>query len=87
MEMKSEVLAEDVRIVGEGANAVEYVSLTCREIAPKPLLQMYDYGLRREEMQHKGKLVGKTVILHINTIRALFAGRPQMVGTLEVPAK
>jgi hypothetical protein len=80
MELTAQVLAEDVR----AKDGVEYVSVTCMEASPKPLLQMFDYGLRREEMQHKGKLVGKTVKLHVNTIRAIFAGRPQMAGTLEL---
>ncbi|HEY5296868.1 MAG TPA: hypothetical protein VIK59_02990 [Verrucomicrobiae bacterium] len=83
MEIQAEVLAEDVRRKDD----VEYVTVTCREIASKPLLQMFDYGLRREEMHHKGKLVGKTVKLHVNTIRAIFAGRPQMSGVLELSVK
>jgi hypothetical protein len=83
MEIQATVLAEDVR----SKDGIEYVSVTCMEASPKPLLQMFDYGLRREELLHKGKLVGKTVKLHVNTIRAIFSGRPQMSGTLELIAK
>jgi hypothetical protein len=78
MELKAEVLAEDVQTRED----VEYVTLSCRELGDKPLLQMLDYGLRREEMSQKGKLLNKTVLLHIQTIRAIFAGRPQCQGHL-----
>lgn len=83
MEIKAQVLAEDCRVVG----GVEYVTITCMETTPNPLLQMFDYGLREEEKPQKGKLVGKAVVLHIATIRALFAGRPQMSGRMELAGK
>ena len=78
MNLKAQVLSEDV----QSRDGVEYVTVTCMETGPLPLLQMFDYGLRREEMSHKGKLVGKSVDLQIKTIRAIFSGRPQMVGQL-----
>jgi uncharacterized protein (UPF0218 family) len=78
MKLTAQVLAEDV----QSRDGVEYVTATCMETGTNPLLQMFDYGLRREEMSHKGKLVGKSVELQIKTIRAIFSGRPQMVGTL-----
>jgi len=80
MEIQAQVLAEDSRV----SNGIEYVSVTCMEASPKPLLQMFDYSLRKEEMPHKGKLLGKHVKLQISSIRAIFSGRPQMSGTLEL---
>jgi hypothetical protein len=78
MLLKAQVLAEDIQT----RDSVEYVSATCMELGPNPLLQMFDYGLRREEASHKGKLVGKTVELQIKTIRFIFSGRPQMSGNI-----
>lgn len=78
MKLTAQVLAQDV----QSRDGVEYVTATCMETGALPLLQMFDYGLRREELSHKDKLVGKTVELQINTIRAIFSGRPQMVGKL-----
>ena len=83
MQVKAEVLAEDSRT----KDGVEYVTLTCRELDAKPLLQMFDYGLRKEELEHKGKLLGKTVNIQVNNIRAIFSGRPQFSGSMAVPAK
>lgn len=83
MEIKALVLAEDTR----EKDGVEYVTVTCMESSPKPLLQMFDYGLRQEEKLHKGKLLGKQVTLHVNTIRAIFSGRPQMSGSMELATK
>ena len=82
MVIKAEVVAEEV----QARDGIEYVQLTCREIATEPLLQMFDYGLRQDELQHKAKLVGKLVELHVKTIRAIFAGRPQFSGRLVVAA-
>lgn len=78
MVIQAEVMAEDAQT----RDGVEYVSVTCRELDANPLLQMFDYGLRRDEMQHKGKLMGKKVKLQITNIRAIFSGRPQMAGHL-----
>ncbi|HEY1663075.1 MAG TPA: hypothetical protein VGI03_11710 [Verrucomicrobiae bacterium] len=80
MFIKAQVLAEDTQT----RDGVEYVTVTCMESGPKPLLQMFDYGLRADEKQHKGKLVGKLVELQVNTIRAIFSGRPQMSGHMEL---
>jgi hypothetical protein len=82
MELKATVLAEDVQT----RDKIEYVTVTCLEQSEKPLLQMLDYGLRNEELSHKGKLVGKSVNLHIQNIRAIFSGRPQCSGHLTVVA-
>jgi hypothetical protein len=82
MELQAQVLAEDVRV----SNGVEYVTVTCMESSPNPLLQMVDYNLRQDEKQHKGKLVGKLVKLKVQTIRAIFSGRPQLSGSLELLA-
>lgn len=83
MFIKAQVLAEDVQT----RDGIEYVSVTCRELDDKPLLQMFDYSLRQDEKQHKGTLTGKTVGLQVANIRAIFSGRPQMSGhlVLEVP--
>jgi hypothetical protein len=79
MNIKAQVLAEDVQV----RDGVEYVTVTVMELDANPLLQMFDYGLRQDERPiYKGKLVGKTVKLQIQTIRAIFAGRPQMQGHL-----
>jgi len=80
MILQAQVLAEDV----QEREGVEYVTITCMETGVTPLLQMFDYGLRADEKIQKGKLVGKQVTLRINTIRAIFAGRPQMNGHLTV---
>jgi len=61
---------------------VEYTTLTAIETGANPLLQMLDYGLRPEEASHKGKLVGKTVRLQVESVRALFGGRPQLSGRI-----
>jgi len=79
MTLKLNVLAESSR-VHEG---VEYTTITGMEVSDKPLLQMVDYGLREEEkLVHKGKLMGKSVLLQVESIRAIFGGRPQLVGRL-----
>jgi len=78
MEIKAMVLAEDAQVKDD----IEYVTVTCMETGSNPLLQMFDYGLRPDEKQHKGKLVGKNLVVQIKTIRAIFAGRPQMQGSL-----
>jgi len=76
MKISANVLAEDVQV----RDGIEYVTITCMETGAQPLLQMFDYGLRVDEKHLKGQLLGKPVSLQINTIRALFSGRPQMVG-------
>jgi len=78
MTVKLRVLAENSRV----ANGVEYVTATGMEESDKPLLQMIDYGLRLEEMSHKGKLTGKTLELQVENVRAIFAGRPQFSGKI-----
>jgi len=80
MKLEATVLAETVQV----RDGVEYVTLTCMEMSTSPLLQMFDYGLRAEEKALKGTLIGKQVQLQVDTIRALFAGRPQMVGRMTV---
>lgn len=78
MNIKMQVLAEDVRVVKN----VEYVTVTGMEVGDKPLLQMFDYGLRAEEMSHKGKLVGKVMDIHVECVRNIFSGRPQFSGKI-----
>lgn len=78
MQTKVTVLAETVQT----RDGVEYVSVTCMEAGPEPLLQMFDYGLRQEEKIHKGKLVGKTMVLKWDNIRSIFSGRPQVNGRI-----
>lgn len=68
-------------------DGVEYVTLTALEESANPLLQMFDYTLRREELVHKGRLVGKVVTLQVETIRAIFSGRPQFNGQMSVNGK
>lgn len=78
MKIEALVLAEDVQT----RDGVEYVSCTCMERGTDPLLQMFDYSLREDERVHKGKLLGKELVIRVNTIRSIFAGRPQMQGKL-----
>lgn len=80
MTLSATVLAESVQT----RDGKEYVTVTAMEASPKPLLQMFDYTLRDDERDHKGKLVGKTVELQVETVRAIFAGRPQLSGHLRV---
>jgi len=73
------ILAETVQ-VREGR---EFVTVTGIEQGTAPMLQMVDYTLKADEAaQHKGKLVGKGVSLHVESVRALFSGRPQLNGRL-----
>jgi len=67
---------------GRTHDGVEYLTATLLETGPTPLLQLMDYGLREEEKHHKGKLQGKTIELQVETIRALFSGRPQLAGRI-----
>ena len=83
MQIESQVMTEQVQI----RNGIEYVTVTCMERGVSPLLQMFDYTLRDDEKEHKGKLVGKNVLIKVSTIRGIFSGRPQMSGTLTVQAK
>ena len=78
MVVKLTVLKEDAR----SSNGVEYVTCTGLEASDKPMLQMLDYGLRRDEFQHKGKLLGKVLELQVETVRDVFSGRPQLTGRI-----
>lgn len=78
MKIEAQVLAEDVQV----RDGVEYVTATCMERGLEPLLQMFDYSLREDERMHKGKLLGKPIVIKVQTIRAIFAGRPQLSGRL-----
>lgn len=78
MLLNLQILAENVQT----RNNVEYVTVTGMETGPTPLLQMVDYGLREEEKPLKGKLVGKTISIQVESVRALFSGRPQLSGRL-----
>lgn len=78
MRIEATVVAEDAQV----RNGIEYVTITCMERGTEPLLQMFDYSLREDERLHKGKLMGKPVAIQVQTIRAIFAGRPQMSGRL-----
>lgn len=80
MQLVATVLAEDTQV----RDNVEYVTITCIETGDAPLLQTFDYSLRADERIHKGKLCGKQVMLHVNTIRSIFSGRPQMVGRMQI---
>jgi len=79
MQLKLRILAESSRTY----NGVEYTTATGMESGPSPLLQMVDYGLREEEKQHKGKLVGKEIVVRVEFIRDMFSGRPQCVGRID----
>jgi len=78
MQLQIQVLKESSR---QNQN-VEYVTITGMESGPEPLLQMVDYNLREDEKPYKGKLVGKVVAVQVENIRALFGGRPQLVGKI-----
>jgi len=80
MNVRCLILAENVNT----RDGVEYVTVTGMEQGVKPLLQMFDYTLTKTELEHKGKLVGKIVELQVETIRAIFSGRPQFNGHLTV---
>ena len=61
----------------------EYVQISCLEQGSQPLLQVFDYSLKKDEIPlYKGKLVGKAVKLRVDTIRSIFSGRPQFAGAL-----
>jgi len=81
--IKAEVLQEDCQV----SKGVEYPQITVRELGETPVLQMIDYGLRRDEAHLKGKLRGKVVEIRIDTFRSIFAGRPQVAGMLVNVAK
>lgn len=78
MTVKLTVLKEDAR----QKDGVEYLTVSGLEAGPTPLLQVLDYGLRADESQHKGKLLGKSLELQVESIRAIFAGRPQLTGRI-----
>lgn len=79
MVIKCVVDKEDVR-VSEGT---EYITATCREVlTDHPMLQFFDYSLRDNERHLKGKLVGKTLTIVWENVRAIFAGRPQVSGMI-----
>jgi len=78
MQIKVQILSQSAQI----RNGVEYVTVTGMEIGEQPLLQMVDYTLRPEESNHKGALLGKSVKLQVECVRALFAGRPQLSGRI-----
>jgi hypothetical protein len=80
MVIKANVLAE----TSQTKDNVEYVQITCMEDDANPLLQMFDYSLAPAEKTQKGTLVGKKVKLQVSNIRAIFAGRPQFAGRMEV---
>lgn len=78
MQVTALTLAESVQT----RDGVEYTTVTAMEQGPAPLLQMFDYTLRADELAHKGKLVGKVIVMRWDTIRALFSGRPQIIGAI-----
>jgi len=80
MKLRSVILAENVNT----RDGIEYVTVTGMEQGEKPLLQMFDYTLNKADLEHKGKLVGKSVEIQVETIRAIFSGRPQFNGHLTV---
>jgi len=83
MRIEATVLAEDARASG----GVEYVTITCMERGDEPMLQMFDYTLRENEKELKGKLKGKAVSLVVANVRSVFNGRPQFSGKLIVAGK
>lgn len=64
------------------SKGVEYPTISVREVGDHPMLQIFDYGLRRDEQDHKGKLVGKELELYVENVRSIFAGRPQINGKI-----
>jgi hypothetical protein len=82
--MKIKALVQDVDI--RQSDGKEYVTVTCSEIGEDKLLQMFDYNLRQEEAPLKATLAGKEVEIVVKTIRAIFSGRPQLVGRLTLLA-
>jgi len=78
MQIQATVLKEETRV----ADGVEYVTVTCLEDSPTPLLQMVDYSLSLEERVHKGKLMGKKIKIQVDNFRSIFAGCQQATGTL-----
>jgi len=63
-------------------DGVEYVTVACMEQGDHPLLQVWDYTLRRDELSNKGLLVGRSVTVRVETIRSIFSGRPQFQGRI-----
>jgi len=78
------ITAQVLKEVSQTRNGIEYVQIVCLETGKDPLLQMFDYSLSADEKIHKGKLEGKIVSLQIDTIRAIFSGRPQMSGKMTI---
>jgi len=78
VQLTATVLAETT----QNSRGIEYHTLTALEAGPAPLLQMIDYTLRPEEAAHRGKLVGKVIVLQVESIRSLFSGRPQLAGRI-----
>ena len=73
----------NIRVLNESTrefSGKEWITITGPEESDKPLLQMMDYGLRQEESNLKGKLLGKVVQVQVENIRSVFSGRPQLVG-------
>ena len=78
MKFKMEISGEDSRV----SNGIEYVTVSGREVDPVPLQQFVEYGLRQEEKEHKGKLVGKIVTIQVSDIGQIFHGRPRLSGKI-----
>jgi hypothetical protein len=80
--MKIKALVQDVEV--REVDGREFVTATCSEIGDDKLLQMFDYNLREDETPLKGKILNKEVEIVVKTIRAIFSGRPQLVGRMTV---
>jgi len=79
MVLKAECVKEDVRV----SDGTEYITATCREVGnDHAMLQFFDYSLRETEKHLKGKLVGKVLTLHWESVRSIFATRPQVSGQI-----
>lgn len=72
----------------KGGQEIQPLMLTCMEQpGPEAMSNTFDYGLRDDEREHFGKLTGKTVQVVVETVAAIFSGRPRFRGHLIVNGK
>jgi len=64
-----------------GQEVIPHV-ITLFEVGQDPLLQMIDYVLRPEEIQHFGTLQGRKVILSVRSFQRVFDSRARLDGQL-----
>lgn len=71
----------------KGEEVVPFMVTCIEQPGPDALSNTFDYGLAETEKVHFGKLTGKTVDVIVETVAAIFSGRPRFRGRLEVNGK